>query len=78
MRPGRDRGRSEGRASEANGGDRQPRVVIFEDVTSTHVEVLNLPHTVAPGACFDHCGTTWRVTGTRTSRRVFIARPASA
>jgi hypothetical protein len=53
-------------------------VVIFEDLGSTHVEVLELPPSVAPGACFDHCGTTWRVTGTRTSRRVFIARPASA
>jgi len=53
-------------------------VVIFEDVSSTHVEVLDLPHTVAPGTCFDHSGTTWCVTGTRTRQRVFIARPASA
>lgn len=78
MRPGRNRGVPGGRASEADGGDRQPRVVIFEDVSSTHVEVLDLPHTVAPGTCFDHSGTTWCVTGTRTRQRVFIARPASA
>ncbi len=78
MRPGRDHGIPGGRASEANGSGRQPRVVIFEDLSSTHVEVLDLPQTVAPGTCFDHCGTTWRVTGTRTRQRVFIARPASA
>lgn len=78
MRPGRDRGAPRGRGSEANGGDRLPRVVIFEAAGSTHVEVLELPPSVAPGGCFDHCGTTWQVTGTRTRQRVFIVRPASA
>ena len=52
-------------------------MVIFEAGSSTQVEVLELPGSVAPGARFSHSGTTWRITGTRTRERVFIARPDS-
>jgi hypothetical protein len=48
---------------------------MFEDRSSTRIEVLELPASVAPGGSFQHGGTTWRVTGTRTRQRVLIARP---
>jgi hypothetical protein len=49
--------------------------VILEADERTHVEVVDLPNGVAPGSRFDHSGTTWCVTGTRTHERVLIARP---
>ena len=75
MRPGRERGQPRGRASDDGVSGSQPRVVIFEDRSSTRVEVLELPASVTPGGSFHHGGTTWRVTGTRTRQRVLIAQP---
>jgi hypothetical protein len=39
------------------------------------IEVLELPDGIEVGASFCHGGTTWRITGLRTSSRVFIAEP---
>lgn len=55
------------------GGVSRPRVVILDEGSSARVEVLELPEGVDVGASFCHSGTSWRVTGTRTSSRVFIA-----
>jgi hypothetical protein len=49
--------------------------VILEAEEQAHVEILDLPTSASTGTVFDHSGTTWRVTGTRTNHRVFIARP---
>lgn len=55
------------------GGVRRPRVVILDEGTSARVAVLELPDSVDVGASFCHSGISWRVTGLRTSSRVFIA-----
>lgn len=54
---------------------RRPRVVILEDTTGAQVEILQLPASTTTGACFEHHGIRWRVTGTRTREMVFIATP---
>ena len=56
-----------------DGGARRPRVVILDEGGSARVAVLELPEGVTVGACFCHSGISWRVTGMRTSSRVFIA-----
>jgi hypothetical protein len=55
------------------GGVHRARVVILDEGTTARVAVLELPEDVGIGASFCHSGTCWRVTGTRTSSRVFIA-----
>jgi hypothetical protein len=53
----------------------KPRVVILDQGESARVEILDLPESVTLGGSFCHLGTSWRVTGLRTSSRVFIAEP---
>lgn len=75
MRPDRGaRGLRVGR-SESDSSRPLPRVVILEADEQAHVEIVDLPNGVATGSRFDHSGTTWCVTGTRTHERVLIARP---
>lgn len=75
MRPERGAGGSRVGRSDKGSLRRLPRVVILEADERAHVEVVDLPNGVAPGSRFDHSGTTWCVTGTRTHERVLIARP---
>jgi hypothetical protein len=75
MRPDRGAGDPRVGRSESDSSRPLPRVVILEADERAHVEVVDLPNGVAPGSRFDHSGTTWCVTGTRTHERVLIARP---
>jgi hypothetical protein len=65
--------RSSRRLDRDGGGMRRPRVVILDEGSSARVAVLELPEELSVGASFCHSGISWRVTGTRTSSRVFIA-----
>jgi hypothetical protein len=66
------------RSTQAPDGPECPRVVVFDRRGELEVEIIDLPGVAGPGDLFCHCGTRWRVTGTRTSDRVFIAQPAEA
>ena len=72
-------GRPEVGGTEATGpGTFDPRVVIFEAEGRPHVEIVELPRVTTIGTRICHRGTSWRVTGFRTHRRVVICRPAEA
>jgi hypothetical protein len=50
-------------------------VVVLGHGEAARVEVLELPESTTLGSNFSYCGTSWRVTASRTSDRVLIAEP---
>ncbi len=72
-----NRARSARRAATASGSPAllYPRVVILHGNRQARVKVLELPDSTTVGGNFSHEGTTWRITGLRTSSRVLIAEP---